>query len=63
MLVITRKAQQTIVVGDTVFTVLRIQGGAVRIGIQAPKEVRILRGELVAASPKETRAEPMCDAA
>lgn len=47
MLVLSRKAQQTIQIGDdVVITVVRVHGGHVRIGIEAPREVRVRRGEL-----------------
>ena len=47
MLVLTRKLQEEICVGNNVkITVLRISGNSVRIGIEAPRDVRILRGEL-----------------
>jgi len=52
MLVLTRKQQQQIQVGEGVtITILRIKGGSVRIGIEAPSDVRIIRSEL---SPHET---------
>jgi carbon storage regulator CsrA len=47
MLVLTRKVQEQIQIGDNVtITILRMKGRAVRVGIDAPKEVRICRGEL-----------------
>ncbi len=47
MLVLTRKLNEEILIGDNVkITLLRMQGGSVRIGIEAPREVRIVRGEL-----------------
>lgn len=47
MLVLTRKAQEKIRIGDDiVVTVLRTKGNAVRIGIEAPGDVRVLRGEI-----------------
>ena len=47
MLVLTRKQQERIHIGDNVtITVVRIQGNAVRIGIEAPKDVRVIRGEI-----------------
>jgi carbon storage regulator CsrA len=53
MLVLTRKTQEKIQIGDSItITILRVQGQAVRIGIEAPGEVRVLRGELAA---KEVR--------
>lgn len=61
MLVLTRKEGEQILVGDNVvITVNRIAGNRVAIGIEAPREVSIVRGELeaqeqtprVAKSPK-----------
>ncbi len=47
MLVLSRKDTQQIVVGDDiVVSILRIDGNRVRIGIEAPESVRIVRGEL-----------------
>ena len=47
MLVLSRKLQQEIVIGDEVtVTVLSVKGNTVRLGINAPKDVRVLRGEL-----------------
>ena len=47
MLVLSRKADQYIVIADDiVVSVLRIAGNRVQIGIEAPKSVRIVRGEL-----------------
>jgi carbon storage regulator CsrA len=47
MLVLTRKTQQQIQIGDQItITVMRIKGQSVRIGIDAPKEVRVMRSEL-----------------
>jgi carbon storage regulator CsrA len=49
MLVLSRKIQQEIVIGENVrITVLQIKGNTVRIGIDAPREVRVVRGELPA---------------
>ena len=49
MLVLSRKVGERIVVADTiVVTVLQVEAGKVRIGIEAPPDVRILRQELEA---------------
>ena len=47
MLVLTRKIHETIKVGEVTFTIVRIGGDRVRVGIDAPKDQPILRGELV----------------
>ncbi len=51
MLVLTRKIDEAIRIGDDIkITVLRVKGNTVRIGIEAPREVRVVRGELDALS-------------
>lgn len=47
MLVLTRKYQEKIRIGDNItITVLRTKGKAVRLGIEAPTNVPVIRGEL-----------------
>jgi carbon storage regulator len=47
MLVLTRKRQEAFVINDNiVVTIVAIQGDRVRLGIQAPKEVPVHRGEV-----------------
>lgn len=47
MLVLTRKEQEKIRIGDHItITVLKLKGKAVRLGIEAPLEVPVIRGEL-----------------
>ena len=48
MLVLSRKTNETIKIGDDIeIRILEVKGDTVRIGIEAPKSVDILRGELV----------------
>jgi carbon storage regulator len=59
MLVLSRKVGQQVILGDgsvldVHITVLGIKGNTVRLGLTAPKEVNILRGELV-GTPKASR--------
>ncbi len=52
MLVLTRRVGERIQVGDeVVITVVRIADGSVRIGVDAPPQVTVLRSELN-ADPK-----------
>ena len=52
MLILTRKRSETIQIGDNVtIKVIRTGKGSVKLGITAPEDVRVLRGEL---SPEET---------
>lgn len=47
MLILTRKAGETIVIGEHVaVTVLGVKGGQVRLGIAAPKDVPVHREEI-----------------
>lgn len=58
MLVLTRKKSETIQIGDNVtIKVIRTGATTVKIGIEAPGNVRILRGELTADSPMESSRE------
>lgn len=51
MLVLTRKLEEEIVIGGVVtITVLGIKNNQVKLGITAPKEVKVLRKELVDVS-------------
>ena len=57
MLVLTRKQAEQIQIGDSVvITILHVKGQSVRIGIEAPREVRVMRAELPkdAATPQES---------
>lgn len=59
MLVLSRKSGETIQIADNIeVKILEIKGDIVRIGIEAPKSVDILRGELV-QSIKETNTEAL----
>ena len=47
MLVLTRKKDQTLVIGDHIeITVLDIQGDQIRLGIDAPKSIKVYRKEI-----------------
>ena len=65
MLVLSRKAEESIRIGtDIEIKVLSIQGNRIRIGINCPAEKRILRGEIstrqdLASIPKYT-LETVC---
>lgn len=48
MLVLSRKRDEKIVIADSIeITIIAIRGDKVRLGIVAPRDVRILRGELI----------------
>ena len=57
MLQLSRKAGETIVIGDDIrVTVMQVAGGSVRVGIEAPRSVPVYREELWLAVQAENRA-------
>jgi carbon storage regulator len=58
MLVLSRKPLQSIMIGpDIKITVVKVERNQVRIGIEAPRELTILRDELVDAGAAVIRAD------
>ena len=57
MLILTRKSGESINIGkDIRVTVVEIQGKQVRLGIEAPQEMLVLREEVVVRIIQENRA-------
>jgi len=57
MLVLTRKSNQSIMIGDDIeVSVLAIMGEKVRIGIQAPRDVPVFRREVYLEIQEESAA-------
>jgi carbon storage regulator len=60
MLVLSRKAKERIVIdGNILITVVRVAGGRVQLGVEAPADVSIKRAELTgrpAAAPSICRS-------
>ena len=60
MLVLSRKESEKIMLGDSiVVTIVRVSGDRVRVGIEAPSDVLILRKEL---DPNEQNSENKSEA-
>ena len=58
MLVLSRKLQEKIRIGKHItITIVRIQGNTVRVGIEAPEDVRVVRGELATADASAAESE------
>lgn len=56
MLALTRKPGQQIMIGDDiVINVVDVKGDNVRIAVDAPKRIKIYRGELYAAIANENK--------
>jgi carbon storage regulator len=59
MLVLTRKSNQSIMIGDDIeVSVLAIMGEKVRIGIQAPRDIPVFRKEVYLEIQQEQVAGP-----
>ncbi len=55
MLVLTRKTEEQIRIGnDITISIVRVKGNTVRVGIEAPREIRVVRGEL---APSDAEAD------
>ncbi len=56
MLALTRKPGQQIMIGDNILiNIVDVQGDSVRIAIDAPREIKIYRGELYRAIVEENK--------
>jgi carbon storage regulator len=57
MLVLSRKKSETIKLGNSIeITVVRVSGDNVRLGIQAPSDVHVLRQELSNSNAKSDKS-------
>jgi carbon storage regulator len=62
MLVLTRKSNQSIMIGDEIeISVLSVMGDKVRIGIQAPRSIPVYRREVYVAIQREREDELASD--
>jgi carbon storage regulator len=62
MLILTRRQSETLVIGDNVtVTVLEIQGGRVRLGVNAPRDIVVNREELCDKEERSDAPYPALD--
>jgi carbon storage regulator len=63
MLVLSRRERERLFVGDNiVITIVRVAGGTVRVGIEAPNDVQVQREE-VRRRAKDSAAKPLAQVA
>lgn len=63
MLVLTRKAGESIVIGSEIrVTVLEMQGRQIRLGIEAPADISVHRGEVYERIREENERAAAADA-
>ncbi len=59
MLVLSRRQSQRVQLGDSiVLTIVRVNGDRVRVGIEAPADVPVRRGELAPRELPENEKRP-----
>jgi carbon storage regulator len=64
MLVLTRKIGEGIIIGDDIkITVVELKGGGVRIGIDAPRELKVHRQEVFDRIKQENKEATQWDIA
>ncbi len=57
MLVLARKLNESIVIGDNItIKVVSVENGVVKLGIEAPREISIIRSELIEEVTESNRA-------
>ncbi|MFJ8261833.1 carbon storage regulator CsrA [Rummeliibacillus sp. NPDC094406] len=57
MLVLTRKTGESIMIGDNIeLKIISVEGDQVKIGIDAPRSVRVYRSEIYKAIQDENKA-------
>ena len=57
MLILSRKLNESIIIGDDIeLSIVDIKGDQVKIGINAPKNVKVFRKEVYDAIQEENRA-------
>lgn len=59
MLVLSRKQGELLYIGEDIFlTVVEIDGKRVRLGIEAPAQVKVLRGEIAHRDGEKQERQP-----
>lgn len=57
MLILSRKVNEKIMIGEDIsLTIIEIRGDQVKVGVEAPKSVKVFRQEVYEAIQNENRA-------
>ena len=57
MLILSRRAGESVTIGNDIkVRVVSVSGNQVRLGIEAPREIKVLREEIIRAIEEENRA-------
>lgn len=63
MLILSRKVDEQIKIGENItLTIIEVRGEQVKIGIEAPRSVKVFREEVLAAIQKENKLASNADA-
>jgi carbon storage regulator len=62
MLILSRKLDESILIGDSItLKIVSIEKGVVKLGIDAPADIRVLRSELIGAVSDSNKAASISD--
>lgn len=62
MLILSRKTNEKICIGDNItLTIIEVRGDQVKIGVDAPKDVKVFRHEVFQAIQTENKAAAVAD--
>lgn len=61
MLVLSRKSGQSLFIGDVKVTVVKLDRNRVKIGIDAPEHVQVIREELLARVASPSSSHPLTE--
>jgi|LakMenEpi03Aug12_release.lakeMendotaPanAssembly.Ray.scaffolds.fasta_scaffold4112728_1 carbon storage regulator len=62
MLILSRKLDESILIGDSItIKIVSIEKGTVKLGIDAPADIRVLRSELIGAVCDSNKAASISD--
>ena len=62
MLILSRKLDESILIGDSItLKIVSIEKGVVKLGIDAPADIRVFRSELIGAVSDSNKAASISD--